>query len=118
MVHGFEETPDEGGDRGSLPGCPNPREAVGFVGDGYRDVFHGTPIRRRMSLPARALFEIVRQGAVIICKPPAVGLAAFGRVLGRLSSGTTMSETRDFRPSGYIICEKWANLRAHFREIA
>jgi hypothetical protein len=41
-VQGFEEIPNEGGDRGIVPGGPDPRLAVCFVGDGYGDVFHGS----------------------------------------------------------------------------
>jgi hypothetical protein len=53
--------------------------------DGNRDVFHGTPIRRG-GLPKGSLFGIVRQRAVIICKPPALGLTAFWKTMDRLSS--------------------------------
>ena len=41
---GFEEAPDEGGDRGIQLGGADTRAAVCLVGDGYRDVFHDLAI--------------------------------------------------------------------------
>ena len=65
---GVEEVPDEGGDGGIAPGCTDAGVAIGFVGDGYGDVLHGSQPAGEWSLPARPLIAIVRRGRVIFCK--------------------------------------------------
>jgi hypothetical protein len=99
IVQGFEELPDEGGDRGTQLGCPNTRTEVGFVVDGNRDVFHGTPIRRG---------GITRRFSIWDCAPR-VGnyLQTTGGGAGglRQSGGTPKSQKQELWHPG-SVCPK------------